>query len=287
MKILLIYYTGTYNTLYMTTILKNAFLNQNNKVICLDIFSLKINKINDFDLIGIGYPIYYHNLPKVVLDKIKALDIKKKDFFIYNTSSSYTKWNNASSYNIVSYLLKNNNIFWGEYNFLMPSTIKNKLKDDFVKYLLFYNIKYANYIAKSITNKKEYQIPYIYRFVSFINRFKLKIVKINTLFYKVDKDKCLKCRQCYELCPTKNIFYNKAKRKYEFQNKCILCMKCSYICPNDAINIGFLNKYKIPETYNYLLINSLNSKYSFKKESSKKYIKYKPYFDYLNNLFLK
>ena len=78
MKILLLYFTGTYSTLYITTLIKNQLINLNHEV---DVFPLAEKKkisTSKYDVIGIGYPIHAFNAPKLVEDKIKKYNIKSK-----------------------------------------------------------------------------------------------------------------------------------------------------------------------------------------------------------------
>ena len=73
MKILLLYFTGTYNTLYLTTLIKNHLLVENNKVdVAIISDKLKV-KTDGCDMIGIGYPIHAFNAPKIVEKVIKKL----------------------------------------------------------------------------------------------------------------------------------------------------------------------------------------------------------------------
>ena len=108
MRIALLYFSGTYNTLYLTSILKNLLLKKNNSV---DVFSLE-NKNNfankKYDLIGIGYPIYAFNAPKIVEQNIKNLKLSNCNYFIYKNSGEPFKFNKASSYKIYKIMKKNN-----------------------------------------------------------------------------------------------------------------------------------------------------------------------------------
>ena len=100
MKILLLYFTGTYSTLYITTLIKNQLINLNHEV---DVFPLAEKKkisTSKYDVIGIGYPIHAFNAPKIVEDKIKKYNIKSKNYFIYKVSGEPFKYNNASSYKL-------------------------------------------------------------------------------------------------------------------------------------------------------------------------------------------
>ena len=61
-------------------------------------------------------------------------------------------------------------------------------------------------------------------------------------------------------------------------------MRCVAVCPSDAINISMLNKYKLSGIYNYLYINSIKDTYDFNNENRKQYLKYKSYFEKIDNL---
>ncbi len=53
------------------------------------------------------------------------------------------------------------------------------------------------------------------------------------LSWKVDMDKCVKCRLCVHLCPVSNIKWDGNKPVYG--DSCYLCMRCYAFCPVDAI----------------------------------------------------
>ena len=59
MRILLIYYTGTYNTRYLTNKLKDRFINKGDEVDTVEInVDTKAIDTSNYDLIGFSYPIY-------------------------------------------------------------------------------------------------------------------------------------------------------------------------------------------------------------------------------------
>jgi len=74
-KLLLIYWTGTYNTRYITDILSKRFENeyQINKVE-VTINCDKNIDLKNYDLIGIGYPIYGFNMPGFFQKFLKCLN---------------------------------------------------------------------------------------------------------------------------------------------------------------------------------------------------------------------
>ena len=287
MKILLLYFTGTYNTLYLTTLIKNHLLVENNKV-DVAIISDKLKfKTDGYDMIGIGYPIHAFNAPKIVEKTIKRLNIKDKKYFIYKNSGEPFKLNNASSFKIYNMMKKNNNTLLGEYHFVMPYNILFKTKEDFVRYEMEYNLRYIKYMCNNLTNIKEYKVNLFERFITFIFKIQRLGCKVNSRLYKVDKEKCLRCRTCTSSCPTNNIEYNKEKRKIIFKDKCIMCMRCSLNCPGNAISIGLLEPFKVVGKYNFLEISALENTYDFSKEDKKFYKKFKPYFEYIDSVTLK
>lgn len=284
MKILLLYFTGTYSTLYITTLIKNQLINLNHEV---DVFPLAEKKkisTSKYDVIGIGYPIHAFNAPKIVEDKIKKYNIKSKNYFIYKVSGEPFKYNNASSYKLYKIMKKNDNELLGEYHYLMPYNILFKTKEKFIRYEMEYNIKYIKYMCENLLNKKEYKVKLSERIIC--NLFKIQRLgcKLNSKKYKVIKEKCIKCRKCINSCPTKNIEYKWQKRKIVFNDKCIMCMRCSFTCPTDAIKIGLLNKYKVNGPYDFISINSIENDYNIELEDKKFYKKFKPYFDYIDSL---
>ena len=123
--------------------------------------------------------------------------------------------------------------------------------------------------------------------IAFIFKIQRLGCKVNSKLYKIDKEKCIRCRMCTSSCPTNNIIYNKEKRKIEFKGNCIMCMRCSLNCPAEAISIGLLEKVKVTGKYNFLEINALENTYDLNKESKKFYKRFKPYFDYIDSLGIK
>ncbi|MEI8364655.1 MAG: 4Fe-4S binding protein, partial [archaeon] len=57
----------------------------------------------------------------------------------------------------------------------------------------------------------------------------------------VDKEKCILCGTCQEICPTKNIVVKKMKREVKFANNCVSCTRCYNFCPQKAIQYKKVN----------------------------------------------
>ena len=103
MKILICYFSGTGNTKKVVDCFAETFKTEYNEDVTVarmeDSFT---QDINDYDLIGIGYPVHAFNAPSIVLDFCKNLPVAKKEIraFIVNTSGEPLKLNNISSLQI-------------------------------------------------------------------------------------------------------------------------------------------------------------------------------------------
>jgi flavodoxin len=98
-NILLIYYTGTYNTRYVSEKLKDSFLKNNNLVDLLEVNKdTKVIDLSKYDLIGLGYPIYAFNSPELFNKFLRKLKFNSKaKYFIYKNSGETLNTNNSSS----------------------------------------------------------------------------------------------------------------------------------------------------------------------------------------------
>ena len=267
MNILLVYYTGTYNTRYVSEKLRDGFLLNNNSVDLLEVNKdTKPIDLSKYSLIGLGYPIYAFNSPTLFNKFLKRLKLNSKaKYFIYKNSGETLEINNSSSRVIFHILKKNNCICQNEYHIVMPYTIHFKFESNFVKEILSYldkQIKIINYDlahgVKAFINTN-WKIDFVSRLYTIqrVGGF------VNSMFYKVDYSKCIHCDLCVNNCPVHNIKKNK-KKHYIFGRECQMCMRCSYTCPENAIKIGLYDKWRVNGPYDFRKIekdNKLDGKY--------------------------
>ncbi len=55
---------------------------------------------------------------------------------------------------------------------------------------------------------------------------------------RFNKEKCIHCARCINICPAKALTFNENKDVVADYNKCIRCYCCHEMCPADAITIG-------------------------------------------------
>ncbi len=285
MKILLIYFTGTFNTEYVVSKIEKNFSLDGHLVTKLEVNCQTIlPSLDEFDLIGIGYPIHAFNAPKAIIHLIKKMPIlPNKKYFIFKTSGETLSYNNASSRKIIKIMKRRRFVLVGEYHFAMPYNIIFKFDDEFVKEQLFYVSKLSVALVKNIENNEIVKIKsnVYYNFVANILLIQHFGAWLNSFFYKIDKSKCNQCQKCLKSCPTQNIYLKNGQIK--FHHDCSMCMRCSFYCPNNAIKIGFLNHWKVNGDYNLSTLEKDASKNGYAERNKKKFYRcFKKYFDQIH-----
>ena len=290
MKFLLIYFTGTYNTRYITNLLKDKIIKQGDSVTTIEVnINTKNIDLNEYDVIGIGYPIYAFNCPQILINYLKKLKLlNNKKYFIYKNSGESLGVNNASSRKIKHLFRKNKIKINNEYHFLMPYNIMFRFEDNCIKELLGYNSKLADILLYELTNNKKHIIKnnFIYEINSLIFTLQRFGGWFNSYFYRVNQDKCINCNLCVNSCPTNNIFVSK-DGSIKFKHNCLMCMRCSMSCPKDAINIGILNNWKVNQNYDFSkIVNDQTLDGNFINKTSKKFFNcYKEDYKYINKKY--
>ncbi len=61
-------------------------------------------------------------------------------------------------------------------------------------------------------------------------------------YFKADKDKCVSCGKCVEVCPLANVTLENGRPVWH--GDCTQCQACINRCPTQAIDFGFMTKGK-------------------------------------------
>lgn len=207
---------------------------------------------NEYDLIGIAYPIYGFNAPLLVNKFVKSLNASERNqkAFIIKTSGEPFGFNNSSSQAIKRYLKRKKYDLVYERHYLMPYNIMFRYNDGLVKQMYLYAEQLAKVSAAKITGGSKEVIhgnP-----MSLFANFVCKLVwlggPICGITYHADNEKCIHCNKCVNNCPTKNIKICK-NGKIKFGGHCMMCCCCSMNCPTDAISMGIMNGWKVNKPY--------------------------------------
>lgn len=245
-----IYFSGTGNTKYcVETFLKEY----DNTAIAFSIEEEDIvEKISKAQNIVFGYSVQFSNIPKMLKDFIVSnSDIwKDKKVFIIATMGLFS----GDGAGMLARLLSSYGaIVVGGLHLKMPDSIgdekalKRSLQDNqaLVKKATS-KIKSAVCDFKNDTPPQEgiglmYHLAGLFgQRLYFYNKTKCYSDKL-----KIDKNKCIGCGKCTELCPMKNIHLD--NQKAVSGNMCTMCYRCVNKCPTQAITL--LGKKIVEQCY--------------------------------------
>lgn len=272
MKIIIYYFSGTGNTQLVGELYKKHFESAGeNSVELYKIHRIEENSLveshekipcaNDFDLIGIAFPIYGFNSPEPVYKFAKSLPKisqdsqnpkEKKRAFVFRTGGEGTSLNNYASQKIISLLQKKGYDILCDQLYVMPYNMIFRHSPQMVKSEFIYADAMVKLCVREIldgVHKKVKYFPLRYWFVPLV-RLVWPYAKFQGKFImKVNKKKCVQCGACVRNCPQRNIRFDEKKQKYIFGADCALCVACSFNCPKDAISLGPLNGWRINGSY--------------------------------------
>ena len=75
------------------------------------------------------------------------------------------------------------------------------------------------------------KLSYILLLVIFII---ISCKSISEISYKIDKDACISCGECVNVCPHNAIVYD-GDKPVIIQSKCVACGECVTVCPKSAV----------------------------------------------------
>ncbi len=280
-KILICYFSGTGNTKKVVDLAKTCFESEGAEVTLFNIDDGELTyELNEFDALGISYPIHAFNAPSIVVKFAKSLKkLKrgkkepKKQLFVIKTSGEPLALNNISSLKIKSILSRKGYNLTNEYHYCMPYNIIFRHTDNMAYRMWDLVQKVLPVECKEILDGKKVKFKYFPfgHFLAWIFRIEHWGGRVNGKRYKVS-DKCVQCGLCVKRCPVNNIKIENGK--FVFGKNCLMCMRCSFYCPKDAFKIGWFNKWKVNGAYNF------NNPSETEEERHERYCKkaYKKYF---------
>ncbi|MDR1122973.1 MAG: EFR1 family ferrodoxin [Endomicrobium sp.] len=248
-------FTGTGNTYLVAKKIANDLQDNGYLTNVKNMTKFEPQKIDLSHTIGIGFTVVFWNTFPVVKDFINSLPQgNNTEIFVFTTMGDFSL-NAATNFGCI---LKNKGYdVIGAKDFLMPNNfiaIQKKEKNIFKIEKAYKKIEiFAKQLidgnAKSC--KTNLFFKFFFTITNFItNRWRIKIFQ-KIIKFDLNKDKCIKCKLCFEICPVKNI---QIKNDYPIfkEMKCQLCMRCISYCPTHAIKSFLLHK-----TYTALSIDEI------------------------------
>lgn len=254
MSTIIYYFTGTGNSLMLARNLGDML---DAKIVSIPNAIHNPVDIEEAEVIGFIFPLYYQTVPIIVQDFIKNLDLKGKYIFAIVNSGAYM----GVSLDVLSDILKENGSELSAgfqlimpYNFLIDGSRLGELSFRLRNILFKRADRKLIKIKKIINSRKKIGIerrPYIKKhhpYSHFTKEELEKRLKDEAKYFGVN-EKCISCGQCKKVCPVSNIeIINKTPK---WDNKCEQCLACISWCPVEAIE--FENR-----TYNQMRYHNPN-----------------------------
>ncbi|MCR4790978.1 MAG: EFR1 family ferrodoxin [Treponemataceae bacterium] len=261
MKAILYYYSGTGNTELVAKLYQKYF--KDYQVEIYKIHQLEEGESfpnpNDYDLVGMGFPIYGFNSPEPAYNFAKLLPAvdgpEKKKAFVFRTSGEGLGVNNFAGQKIMKCMSKKGYEFMTDWHIVMPYNMVFRHSPEMVKSEYIYADAIVRLNVKFIqgnVHEKVMRCPIPYFFVPIV-RIVWPYAKIQgKLIMHARKKDCIGCGLCEKICPMHNVKLVNGLPK--FGGNCCLCVGCVFNCPKKAISIGLLNgmvqhgSYRIEKT---------------------------------------
>ncbi|VYU06071.1 NADH-plastoquinone oxidoreductase subunit [Clostridium tertium] len=240
MKGIILYFSGSGNTKYIVNKTYEEFVKNGCE---LDVHSIEEKISLDFsayDFLVIGFPKYFHDMPKIFFDYIREnLNYSSNEIntMIFSTGSE----NRATNYNEIEKVLSEKNYkVMVTKNFQMPNSFtinknyekntRKDIRDIYEKTLLEIRELVVNFLTENTVKEKIGNWQSV--FYKNINKYLTKDLYKNSSKFSVN-DNCDKCNICVKSCPTMNI--ENIGEMIKFRDNCIMCCRCLNLCPKNAI----------------------------------------------------
>jgi flavodoxin/NAD-dependent dihydropyrimidine dehydrogenase PreA subunit len=278
-KVLIATFSQTGSTKKIADQIGKGLTSSNCEVTHISISDNVIADLKDYDIVGIGTPVYFFKPPYLIDDfikNLKGLENKSSFVFILHGTNQGDCGNrirlelNKKGSKDLGYFKSFGADYWIGY--IKRGTLFSPDSPDEQELSsaeIFGKTIAARFNDKiQVVEKFDPPTPFIYGMERmFVARPLTKILYSKT--FRADKN-CDNCGICIKKCPVDNISLNK-DGKLKWQSKCMLCATCELSCPKDAIhsaldwiifapfmiyNIGHSKNKKIP----FVNVNHRNGK---------------------------
>jgi flavodoxin/ferredoxin len=255
-KCAIFYFSGTGNTKAVCELYKK-YLEE--KGVSTELFSIdtldETPAISDYDFIGIGFPVWAWNAPKLVRQFVERLPqaIQKQKAFVISTCAGMHfkavkkihKILEGKGFRMTSsrnYILPSNYTTSSLGKPASPEKIEEQFRLAEQKAILTIDEIMAEIDACDVSGS------FLGSIVTNLMRDGFaKSAAGHSKNYYVN-DKCINCKLCIKSCPTGNI--ESTEGVFTFGKKCIACLRCYNICPVKAIRFKGMDdsdyRYKAP-----------------------------------------
>ncbi len=239
MKTKIYYFSGTGNSLAVSKDVARELDSRSNETEILSIAKLSSQKLIkvDADTIGIVFPVYCYDLPPIVEEFIKKLELS--DTYIFGIATYNAEAGNAL-FNLNAILEKMGSRLASGFHISMPGNsvlvIDHTTTDEENRKRFIEEKRRIKIIAEAVKSQKSVGIEGSY---NPDEKYKIKAYLKNV--YKVVEqfwvtEKCNQCGICEEVCPRNNI--ERVNGKIIWHKNCEHCLACLHWCPQGAVQNG-------------------------------------------------
>jgi flavodoxin/Pyruvate/2-oxoacid:ferredoxin oxidoreductase delta subunit len=197
----------------------------------------------EYDMLGIGFPVYYFRPPLHVQDYLAQLpELKGLPVFVFVLYGTYYGDAFHAARNVLAhkgagdaggFVCRGKDLFLGYlregYLFSPQSPLDEELTDAEA-----FGRECADHFngAKTMRTVARFSVGWVYR----LEQIMVSRWLINNVYSRLFtvNSKCNHCGLCSKLCPTRNILAAKNRRP-QFARNCLLCLTCELRCPQGAI----------------------------------------------------
>jgi flavodoxin/Fe-S-cluster-containing hydrogenase component 2 len=242
MKCLIIYYSLTNSTSQVAKSISIGLKQAGVETTLCNIKDTIPPDLENFDLLGIGTPVYVYQIPINVQECIESLSNGNKiRSFAFLTYGTYA-WNAGellkkamlkSGFDIQDWFYCHGaDYFLGYISRGCFASPGHPNTDDLVKAQKFgFDMGAGN--AARLWPESHISPPLIYRFEQMMLSRSL-VRGYHQKQFKLDKEKCIKCDICVKGCPVHNLNHDNDGFP-SWDGTCIMCLSCEMHCPREAI----------------------------------------------------
>lgn len=250
MKVILYVFSGTGNTLKVASLFKK-YMNADVTVYRVSEKSGKAPSPEEYDLVGVGYPIHAFYAPEPIIKFAEGLPaVAYRRAFVFKSSGEGLHLNDASSQKLIRILCRKGYDVTLERHIVMPYNMIYRHSDEMAKQMWIYAKAYVKLICAELEGFKRERVKksFIkYCLPAAVGKIETAFAHLHGPMFKVDGNKCIGCGRCVKICPENNIKFEDGK--FKFGHGCVLCMGCSFGCPVDAVGIGIFKFWKVNGSY--------------------------------------
>jgi len=249
-RALVLWYSQTGHTKRNARLIAHVWEKRGLDVVASEVREFDQKSIVDFDLIVIGAPVFYYDIPGYVRDWIRSLpSIEGTLVASFVTYGGPEGDQHNAACTVLELLSEKGGVPVGMRTFMNMGTMPTVWSDEYVSENVwnnrhlpneetYKNVRgYASFLIEQVKQgddirvEKKLTFRRLATFLSPIWWTKLTVSK-----HSVDKDKCIECGTCKSKCPVDAIdpFSGHVDKE-----RCVLCFGCINNCPAQAIAMEY------------------------------------------------